>query len=71
VVVGVGAGVGGKVVVGARALPGIRAVGVAEEAVQIHGDQQLGPDPTRLGQPPALKGAATQFGQGVGGPLAP
>ena len=30
--------------------------GVAEEAVQVHGDQQLGPDPTGLGQPAGSPG---------------
>ena len=40
-----------------------QAAGVAEEAVQVHGDQQLGPDPTRLGQLAALPGC--------GGPARP
>ena len=42
----------------------------AEEAVQVHGDQQLGPDPTALGQPAGLEGAAGQLGQGIGAALA-
>jgi DNA-binding transcriptional MocR family regulator len=43
----------------------------AQQAVQIHGDEQLGPHPTRLGQPPTLQAATGQLRQGIGGPLAP
>ncbi|HEX2156904.1 MAG TPA: hypothetical protein VHS79_07985, partial [Actinomycetes bacterium] len=43
---------------------------MTEQAVQVHGDRQLGPDPTGLGQPSAFQGPASQFGQGVGGALA-
>jgi hypothetical protein len=40
----------------------------AEQAVQVHGDRQLGPDPTGLGQPPAFQGPAgmAPLGLGVG-----
>ena len=44
--------------------------GVAEEAVQVDGDQQLGADPTALGEPAALQVAAGQLGQGIGASLA-
>ena len=37
---------------------------VAEEAVQVHGDRQLGPNPTRLGQPAAFQVAAGQLDTG-------
>src|SRR5215207_2749731 len=39
--------------------------GVAQEAVQVHGHRQLGPDPTGLGQPTGLQVAAGQLGQGI------
>jgi len=42
----------------------------AEEAGEVDGDQQLGPDSTGLGQPATLQGPAGQLGQGVRGPLA-
>src|SRR4029450_1518931 len=42
----------------------------AEEAVEVHGDQQLGADPTGSGELAALQGPAAQLGQGVGGALA-
>ena len=42
----------------------------AEEAVQVHGDRQLGADPTGLGEPAALQAAAGQLGQGIGAALA-
>ena len=41
--------------------------GVAEQAVQVHGHRQLGPDPADLWQPAALQGPAGQLGEGVGG----
>jgi hypothetical protein len=37
----------------------------AEEAVQVHGHRQLGPDPTGLGELAALQGSAGQLGQGI------
>ena len=43
---------------------------VADEAVQVHRHQQLGPHPTTLGQPATLQGAAGQLAQGIGPPLA-
>ena len=43
---------------------------LALQAVQVHQHQQLGADPTGLGEPPALQGAAGQFGEGVGPALA-
>jgi hypothetical protein len=43
----------------------------ALQAGQVDGDQQLGPHPTRLGQPPPLKLAASQLGQGIRPPLPP
>jgi hypothetical protein len=46
------------------------AAGGAEEAVQVHGDQQLGAHPTRLGEPAALELAAGQLGEGIGAALA-
>ena len=45
-------------------------MGVAEEAVQVHGHGQLRPDPTGLGEPAALQVAAGQLGQGVSVALA-
>ena len=45
-------------------------IGVAQEAVQVHGHGQLRADPTGLGQPPALQAAAGQLGQGIGVALA-
>jgi hypothetical protein len=42
----------------------------AEEAVQVDGDQQLGPHSTGLGESPALQVAAGQLGQGIGPALA-
>jgi hypothetical protein len=44
--------------------------GAALQAVQVHGDGQLGPHPTSLGEPPALQLTAGQLGEGIGGPLA-
>ena len=41
-----------------------------EEAVQLDHHGKLRADPTRLGQSPALEGAAGQLGEGVGVPLA-
>ena len=41
-------------------------IGVAEQAVQVHDHAQLRADPTGLGQPTGLQGAAGQLGQGVG-----
>jgi hypothetical protein len=43
---------------------------VAEQAVQVQGDGQLGADPTGRWQPAALQGPPSQLGQGVGGALA-
>jgi hypothetical protein len=43
---------------------------VAQQAVQVDGDQQLGADPTGLGQPPTLQRPPGQLREGVGGPLA-
>ena len=43
---------------------------MAQEAVQVDGDQQLGPDPTRLGQPAGFQVAAGQLGQGISPALA-
>ena len=37
----------------------------AKEAVQVDGHQQLGSDPTALGQPAGLQGAAGQLDQGI------
>jgi hypothetical protein len=39
--------------------------GAAEEAVQVHGDGQLGADPAGLGQPPALQAATGQLRQRI------
>ena len=47
-----------------------RPAGVAEEAVQVDGDQQLGPDPTGVGELAGFQVAAGQFGEGVGPTLA-
>ena len=44
--------------------------GLADQAVQIDGDQQLGPDPTGLGQPAPFQLAAGQLSQGIGLALA-
>ena len=41
------------------------AMGVAQEAVQVHRHAQLRPDPTGLGQPAALQVAAGQLSQGI------
>jgi len=46
------------------------SVVAAEEAVQVHGDSQLGPDPTGLGEPAPFQGVAGQLGQGVSVALA-
>jgi hypothetical protein len=42
----------------------------AQEAVQVHGDQQLRADPTTLGELAGFQVAAGQLGQGVGATLA-
>jgi hypothetical protein len=47
------------------------AAGVAEQAGQLDGDQQLGPDPAGLGQPTPLQDPAGHLGQGIRGPLGP
>jgi hypothetical protein len=47
-----------------------RPGGAALEAVQVHRDRQLGPDPTTLGQVAALQGAAGQLAQGISPALA-
>jgi hypothetical protein len=45
-------------------------MGVAQQAVQVHDHAQLGPDPTRLGQPTGLQGPAGQLRQGISVALA-
>jgi hypothetical protein len=50
--------------------PPIHPTGLARQAVHVHRHQQLGADPTRLGQPAPLQGPAGQLGQSVSGPLA-
>ena len=53
---------------GPAGLPAHRP-GVAEQAVQIDGDQTLGADPAGLGQLAALQGPAGQLDQGISAAL--
>jgi hypothetical protein len=55
-------GVAGDQDPGHRPITGQALTG--QEAVQVHGDRELGPDPTRVGEPPSFQGAEGQLGKG-------
>ncbi len=48
-----------------------QGAGAAKQAVQVHGDGELEPDPSGVGKLSGLQDAAGQLVQGVGAALAP